>query len=692
MKRPRKEDSESDLSSSDSDDSDDSVDEDGHLSASSEESEEEFSHQNKKPQIPNFGRILPEGFILRTESRGCIQPDVPLVNKVDRCPCCLCFVEMREEYWLRATCRLTAHLPCEGKHWVCCVNCVRKTNRNDTKAYNKDPAKRIGRFFAAMLANAQVHAASRMATGRIQAGVFKLVEGDLFRMWEYQQGKCAYSGLAMQFRRGKDWFASLERLDPQHGYLLGNIALVAHEFNGRSQITQAKLAVIRALPDQPQPLDPVWLERQIEEAKHSRKAARIPVNGPNGEILFRCLLCHIGKPEKGFHKGRPACIICSRAELLEGRAIKSCLNLASFKHLCLRCNKRQDRSQFSLKSHQKNIQMVCTTCQPPSLARVDTLRGKLGHLLANSRESAKQRANTKFSRKFRNPLVRTQVSTFSLTYEDLLHIYEKQGGLCEYSGIKLEISGEWVMSLERLDELKGYARDNIVLVCHEFNTSAQWSRDKFTIAKTSISSWIMPPPFTEVKPVVPEMKPVVPTPPSVREPAPNHEQRDTITPRRFSIPELEALKAAKKAGITGRQACHPFLVDLARDFSKRLPCEMKQLVTWLKENKKATGQIRKRARLSESPQEDVPYVPLMQHTPVPIIATNTRKPPRMFSRLELDALEKSFAEGASHYNTSSKIWDMHATAFSNRIACEAKQIRGWLQRKQNELETPRLDE
>jgi len=176
-KRPRKEESESDLSSSESDDS---VDEDGHLSASSEESEDEFSHQNKKPPIPNFGRILPEGFTLWAEGRGCIQPGVLILKQVDRCPCCLYFVEMLEGHWSRTACRMANHLQCKGKHWVCCIDCRRKTSRNYDKMCNKDPAQHIGRFFKTMLANAQVHAASRLATGRIQAGVCTLVEGDLF--------------------------------------------------------------------------------------------------------------------------------------------------------------------------------------------------------------------------------------------------------------------------------------------------------------------------------------------------------------------------------------------------------------------------------------------------------------------------------------------------------------------------------
>lgn len=58
---------------------------------------------------------------------------------------------------------------------------------------------------------------------------------------------------------------------------------------------------------------------------------------------------------------------------------------------------------------------------------------------------------------------------FDLTPEFLLGLYEKQRGLCYFSGMKLEAVGENAVSLDRLDSSKGYTKDNICLCCLSIN-------------------------------------------------------------------------------------------------------------------------------------------------------------------------------------------------------------------------------
>lgn len=65
-----------------------------------------------------------------------------------------------------------------------------------------------------------------------------------------------------------------------------------------------------------------------------------------------------------------------------------------------------------------------------------------------------------------------------LTYMDLLDMLDKQGGKCAYSGVSMEVEHphrHWRMSLERLDNFKGYVNSNCVLVAAEFN-SCDYSR------------------------------------------------------------------------------------------------------------------------------------------------------------------------------------------------------------------------
>ena len=78
---------------------------------------------------------------------------------------------------------------------------------------------------------------------------------------------------------------------------------------------------------------------------------------------------------------------------------------------------------------------------------------------------------------------------------DVLNMLREQGGRCYCSSVPLEytfVHSDWRISLERLDNDTGYAKENCVLVACEFNTpdysrnktpyevhgTAQWSRAK----------------------------------------------------------------------------------------------------------------------------------------------------------------------------------------------------------------------
>ena len=65
-----------------------------------------------------------------------------------------------------------------------------------------------------------------------------------------------------------------------------------------------------------------------------------------------------------------------------------------------------------------------------------------------------------------------------ITVEKLIRQYIKQGGRCYYLNIPLRMKGDWQMSVERLDESKGYIDGNWVLVVLETqNGHAQWTKE-----------------------------------------------------------------------------------------------------------------------------------------------------------------------------------------------------------------------
>jgi hypothetical protein len=83
--------------------------------------------------------------------------------------------------------------------------------------------------------------------------------------------------------------------------------------------------------------------------------------------------------------------------------------------------------------------------------------------------------NTKFRYHYRNILKRNQI--VDITIEDLKEQWEKQNGICEFTGVKLilstyskiEKSPIYTASLDRIDSTKGYVKDNIRWVSRSIN-------------------------------------------------------------------------------------------------------------------------------------------------------------------------------------------------------------------------------
>lgn len=72
--------------------------------------------------------------------------------------------------------------------------------------------------------------------------------------------------------------------------------------------------------------------------------------------------------------------------------------------------------------------------------------------------------------------------------QDIEQMFVQQNGLCFYSKYSMTYSAtrrDWMMSIERLDNTIGYVLSNIVLICREFNTPKQWTREKFLTMITS---------------------------------------------------------------------------------------------------------------------------------------------------------------------------------------------------------------
>lgn len=257
---------------------------------------------------------------------------------------------------------------------------------------------------------------------------------DLEKMYESQQRLCAYSGVPMIDTATANWMASPERLVPgDGGYVHGNLVLVAVEFNGMNQWSQAKVveALIRSAHDK---VDEVILQRDIARARVGRchglciskwqKAVVPQRTTPDGIVLHRCLHCDDYKPVEDFplHKGK----------------------FISFARGCKECYISPLR---------------------------DFVRQTKKHCRSNTAiRNAKNRAH----------------ECPDVTVDFLLDLFWEQRGRCAVSGIVMCYTpgAHWHMSLERIVETKGYIKTNVVWVCNEFNTPhQQWTAVKFAYMK-----------------------------------------------------------------------------------------------------------------------------------------------------------------------------------------------------------------
>lgn len=81
---------------------------------------------------------------------------------------------------------------------------------------------------------------------------------------------------------------------------------------------------------------------------------------------------------------------------------------------------------------------------------VNTFRGRLAELLKGAKATAKQRGRK-----------------FTLIFQDLVDVWERQNGICAYTGWTMTTirNDPKLVSIERVDVAEGYTADNIIFVC-----------------------------------------------------------------------------------------------------------------------------------------------------------------------------------------------------------------------------------
>lgn len=268
---------------------------------------------------------------------------------------------------------------------------------------------------------------------------------DLIDLYTTQKRKCYYSDIEMKYNHHTDWMMSIERLNDNLGYTKENTVLCCHEFNsGKNQWTLKKIECIRSLIKKEINLGDLKSLIDLSLSRRSQK-----------DVLKKTYV----------------------EELSVDSEEKRC-------HLC--------EEFYSFTDFIKNPYLGCKSCRRKQKdSYYSSLRGFVISLVGAARSRT-----TKRNKKGRS-------LDFDITPKDIFDLILTQKGRCFYSSIPLvfSIKSDWMCSIERIDNDVGYTKENIVLICNEFNTSSltclasdeseitgsgQWSVSKFNYFLQSI--------------------------------------------------------------------------------------------------------------------------------------------------------------------------------------------------------------
>lgn len=305
-----------------------------------------------------------------------------------------------------------------------CIECENISSDNYKQTLNG--------VLRSLVYNAKNDSKKRLKTGRDEAGIFNIDFKDLEKLWNKQDGLCYYSHIKMNFNE-RDWRISLERLNPNLGYLNDNIVLCCREFNHRTQWSADKIIEMFNILDKNIHFQNVCFDLEKHPFKKRENLREIIIDNL---IHYYCNHCNIIKPRDDFNQ-----------KISQG--CKMCI-----------CIKDKESSY----KPRNNLQLLIKSAKSHSISR-----SKKNH---NKHDSS-----------------------FDINFEYLIELFNNQKGLCAYSGLPLNFGNyletNWKISLERIDILKGYIKTNICLTCIEFNVadysilnkkrelSTGWSKEKF---------------------------------------------------------------------------------------------------------------------------------------------------------------------------------------------------------------------
>jgi len=314
----------------------------------------------------------------------------------------------------------------------------RNCENNHARLYSNT----VSGYILGLVSGARRRSKDRNATGRKFRGSFELTTEYITTLMSDSPFMKILPNLQLFAEVGHDWQITLDRIDDDEDYTIENTRFAPLELNGRTKWTEDKLKDVLVLAYS-EKLSEIKIESKIEE-KYHRRTREYTGKLQDDEECIRCRFCGKWTWVRDMHnKDSGECKLC--------------------------------RLKYTY-------------------SKLATLTGKIRQLSQTCRGNAKKRSSD------------AKRGECDLDFDDLLEIYREQGGLCYYSGIPFQFGlyeeTWWIPSAERLDVSKGYVKDNVVLVCLEFNTqdytnnrkyesqgSGAWNKEKFKVFYKAIEEY-----------------------------------------------------------------------------------------------------------------------------------------------------------------------------------------------------------
>lgn len=231
-----------------------------------------------------------------------------------------------------------------------------------------------------------------------------LTEQHLHEKYENQEGKCYISGIELALGTFHDWQISVERVVQEGGqYSNNNTVLICREYqHGARQFSRGIWDEMCALVLGVEEEDNEKIDQFIHEE----------IETPDYSLPVPPKPDHLTTSEDG-------------------------------KRFCKYCCQWKEENEMAYKKASK-----CKTCRKIERDKQrSTFHGRIHYLFKSAQHGHQKRK-----------------LEFTITEQDIENTYLKQHGRCLYSGIPLGFSGQYQMSLERMDPKKGYHPENIALI------------------------------------------------------------------------------------------------------------------------------------------------------------------------------------------------------------------------------------